>query len=108
MSERNRTLGTLVLEHWERLSKCTTLEEVQEEGYGVSDCAFCREYIYEDEPCRGCPVFEDTGVLGCKETPYVAFTKALDLHNLDDYPFPAALIKDEQAYLTELIGSLEE
>jgi hypothetical protein len=35
---------------------------------GQKDCALCREYI--DDKCKHCPIFEKTGEVSCKNTPW--------------------------------------
>jgi hypothetical protein len=74
--------------HWKRLNACNTLEEINEEGYGVDECALCRLFFYHK--CNGCPVSCEVDSEACRKTPY---EKAVDLINCMEekeanVPFP--------------------
>ncbi len=61
-----------VLEHWE------DNVETASDGFFIkrdpSSCSYCENFRKADSSfmmcCSGCPVFEDTGLNGCLNTPY--------------------------------------
>ncbi len=66
-----------VLDHWEdNVEKAAKDRTVHT---GCQDCSYCNNFLFQYETCKGCPVFEDTGIVGCQETPWVR-TKNLALY----------------------------
>lgn len=37
---------------------------------GPEACPLCQIFFYEENRCRGCPVYEKTGEEGCVDTPF--------------------------------------
>ena len=80
MSKRAETAHKKVLEHWERLVACNTLDEVFMEWYKTGSCAFCKLYFKGNDPyplysCSPkCPVKQKTGSDLCRGTPYDNFS----------------------------------
>ncbi len=86
MDEKAATALQLSIEHWERLTKCTTYDEVVFEGLGSAVCALCDAFVFEADDdfigcadfigyadfigCAGCPVSAHTGQVSCSDTPY--------------------------------------
>ncbi len=56
------------IQHWERLVKCKTYDEVEDEGYQSESCALCLLYLHKD--CKRCPVQIRAKDTGCNGTPY--------------------------------------
>ncbi len=63
--------------HWERLSA-----NPYSEGHGWRECDLCAEFL--DTNCRGCPVYEETGVKACGNTPYEEASEAIAFGSEDD------------------------
>jgi hypothetical protein len=109
LSTTNQQLGKRVLEHWERLAACQSVEQVGEEGINSGACAFCHKY-YNNGSCVGCPVYRDTGQTDCEGTPFVDIwpefygvkTGQTEFSSLHD----AILV--ELDYLKGVIGRLED
>lgn len=86
---KKKTLKALneSIEHWYRISECTTKEELAIEGYGGYDCPLCELFApfnafnptdsESGECCRGCPVYEAIGKDLCRGTPYSAASRSL-------------------------------
>lgn len=65
----NRTPLQESIRHWERLRDCTTVKAILDEGVGANRCALCQTYPWY-LGCLGCPVKNETGIRGCRNTPY--------------------------------------
>ncbi len=53
---------------------------------GASNCKLCKLFL--DFNCRGCPVFERTGIEACERTPYVRWKMHHRvIHPLNRYPY---------------------
>lgn len=69
-----------------------------------SSCPLCVTFNNHNKdnqyPCRGCPVYENTGATGCKKTPYVAAEYAY--HEEDKDAFLKAA-REEVAFLRSLL-----
>lgn len=59
-------------------------ENVELKNYSDS-CALCQLHMEKKGTCEKCPVFNKTKVRGCKNTPYIKFTKSEDLSNRIKY-----------------------
>lgn len=59
------------IKHWEENAAAETPDDVK---ITHLDCALCGLFFVGDcdegNGCEGCPVYEFTGVEGCKDTPY--------------------------------------
>jgi hypothetical protein len=74
------------IEHWYRISACTTNDELMNEGYEADSCPLCLVYAPPDkyfetphsDRCNGCPVKTHTGIWGCRKTPYKSAAISLD------------------------------
>ena len=62
--------------HW-----CNIRDGLEEE-HGIRNCPLCK--LFYGKYCVGCPVFEKTGEVGCKNTPYIAWHEHHQLNH--DYP----------------------
>jgi hypothetical protein len=65
---------------------------------GASNCPLCQLFRPQgayNSPCRGCPVYQDTGLKGCEGTPY-------DHYNSDGEG-AKALAQAEVDYLKSLL-----
>lgn len=63
------------IRHWQRLAKGSN------EGSGCKDCALCqlfKAYYNPDrkeaDDCKGCPIWEFTGQLSCKGSPWRGYS----------------------------------
>lgn len=59
----------LSIRHWERLY---TRKERPRERPGAEDCTLCQTFNEHGNDCRGCPIYEKTGVTVCEDTPFEA------------------------------------
>lgn len=88
------------IEAWEK-----KLAEVDPDNIliGSDVCPLCQ--LYDDDDCCGCPVMEETGLSGCRGTPFREADKALDAWIKDATKRPAFL-RAAQAEI-EFLKSLE-
>ena len=68
MSELNRKLLRDSVDHWEENVERVKRGDLPDTR--SSECALCREYNWGDRHCEGCPVYEHTGWLYCRSTPF--------------------------------------
>lgn len=63
---------SMSVEHWRRLEKCKTHDEVVEEGCSGDECALCLLYRTGNtcDTCGKCPVALKTGKGDCAGSPY--------------------------------------
>jgi hypothetical protein len=64
-----------------------------------SECALCQIHRWRediDKMCNGCPIYYKTGRAGCKDTPYVKYSKTYNKHEALD------ACRDEIAFLEGL------
>lgn len=64
------------------------------EEWGRLNCPLCAEFnygFYGHKQCRGCPVYERTGKVGCKDTPY------------DEYRYDKSAAEREVDFLISLL-----
>jgi len=61
--------------HWERMRASRSVTDFFKERPSDGDCALCNLFIRHD--CKGCPVMERTGEMGCEKSPYIKANKAL-------------------------------
>ena len=74
------------IDHWYRISACTTTPDLIDEGYEADTCPLCLAFAPPDkhfetpysDRCNGCPVKTATGIYGCRKTPYKDAAIALD------------------------------
>ncbi len=98
-----------VIEHWTQLATCTFKEFVWAVKQGKASiwggfCAFCIRARNEDDvlfcSTKKCPVFLQTGCIGCSETPWHrAFA---DFNNFEENPTQANYTKFHKAAKKEL------
>jgi hypothetical protein len=77
---------------------------------GAEDCPLCllfnNDETDEGECCIGCPVYEKTGKVGCKDTPYylaqIAFVDWSILDKNEDYELFITAARDEVTFLKSL------
>jgi len=55
--------------HWERMRAFETTEEFDKEEPHGPFCSLCKLFLVKYN-CEGCPVFEKTGKVACRSTPY--------------------------------------
>ena len=93
--------------HWERLSKCKTVEEFKAEGIGPDKCGFCllflKYYAPSEDNCIGCPIYNATGKKYCHDTPYNDMAdKFFDFTNGVSDEAPHKEIQEELEFLRNL------
>ena len=92
--------------HW-----CNIRDGLEEE-HGIRNCPLCK--LFYGKCCVGCPVFEKTGEVGCKNTPYIAWTHHHKLkHGLTkivraDCPECKKLAQAELDFLESLLPNMEK
>jgi hypothetical protein len=87
------------IEHWKWMRDDPECGEMPR----GSDCPLCQMYL--DADCEGCPVFEQTGIGLCRDTPYSDAAKAfLRLQRLE---IPEGALANWQAAADKEIAFLE-
>lgn len=85
---------------WEKIVEGTGI------NLGPLNCPLCMVFIRHDYPfnmrCRGCPVFEKTGLTGCRDTPYETFHDLMNGGGADQDQLHGAAI-EEVAFLRSLL-----
>lgn len=57
------------IKKWEKIVAGTGTD------HGQSNCPLCKKfYDYEKDTCHGCPVYQNSGAMGCAGTPYDDFS----------------------------------
>ena len=82
------------IEKWQKIVSGMRRDE------GSSNCPLCREFLHTHD-CVGCPVFESTGRVLCRDTPYGPYDKV----GAADYgsPYGKALAIAELEFLKTLL-----
>ena len=93
MDARTRTALLGSIEKWQKIVDGTG------EDKGSDNCPLCQEFRYRYR-CHGCPVFSQTGQIGCRGTPYDDYESAEDNHDTDGR---RAVAKAELAFLKCLL-----
>jgi hypothetical protein len=68
----DRHLIDASLAHWGRMRDDIDKAVLADERPDAHCCPLCRKYntLYRKSPCVGCPIYERTGLRGCKGTPF--------------------------------------
>lgn len=76
----------LSIKHWE---ENVAVEKIYHARLGISSCALCVKFRTNGLCCFGCPVYEESGEIGCRETPYVEAHIAYVNRNLENFKIAA-------------------
>lgn len=76
MNQETREALLASIAHWERIKKGV------DTAWRSHDCALCLLFNNTDEEstCEGCPVYDATGQIYCRDTPYCAFVRYVNAH----------------------------
>ena len=76
MDERTLIALKASIEKWEKNAVTIDFGEIK---VGPIECPLCELFNYDiDQNCRGCPVFEKTNSIRCKNTPYMTADSLYD------------------------------
>lgn len=81
MDKRTANALKKSIKHWEENVAATSPKEVT---LGLAHCALCHAFWVRT--CKGCPIAEHTGHIGCADTPYEKAEKAFEALATNVYP----------------------
>ena len=83
---------------WEKIVAGTGQNE------GPNNCPLCALFFHND--CRGCPVYEKTGMVGCLDTPYTEYARQEVISGDPEKAIKQA--ERELAFLKRLLPKVKE
>lgn len=94
-------IETSIIEKWQKAIWCDDYSSL----HNQSNCSLCGSYANSetdpDQLCFGCPVFEETQVQGCRDTPYQ------DMVGLHNYRFNYMTTEEATSRCLELLDIIE-
>lgn len=85
------------IEKWRRIEAGTKRE------LGSSDCPLCHLYLGNmGNLCERCPVYERTGQVLCRDTPYTEWVHTVNWRDVADTDEKRALARAEREFLESL------
>jgi hypothetical protein len=102
MNPETLTALKVSIQHWEELSNATSLDDA---NIGPSSCALCGLFNTPlkkrlGKTCIGCPVYERTGLEGCRNSPYENINRSF---LGEDFPNFLIHAKKELVFLKSLL-----
>jgi len=98
MNKKTLKALKLSIKHWEENLSHAKDNDLDKINIGTTYCALC--VLYFKKICFGCPVFNVTGMIDCKGSPYIAVVELIKYNKSDGM---VKACSDEVEFLKSLL-----